>query len=263
MFSAQLNTGINCHIIQEEKSVKEISVDNLIMKDSDLFLLDQLTPEQFQEFANLIDTTNGNSLDENTSNFNYISTTNLNDNQICDNLSTCRNVPDNKQSFTSLLFSPISNNNKVSTSFEVDPFLADPSSQMKQDISSPTYITEGRYSPFSISSPASNISAEEGMPISALSEALSASHGSGGTVTIRKISRENSSKSLDISDPLAKLFESMSPPQSSQMYLNTKTSKSLDSLLDPTSVQVDLISGSGTHSDDEEITDDFNWDRLL
>ena len=102
------------------------------------------------------------------------------------------------------------------------------------------------YSPFSISSPASNVSTEDGIHVSALSEALSASHGSGGTVTIRKVPQETNHSGLlpGMTDPLAKLMDNMSPPPE---------------------IQVGLVSGSGgtPHSDDEEITNDFNWDTLL
>ncbi|XP_064119679.1 forkhead box protein J3-like [Macrobrachium nipponense] len=109
--------------------------------------------------------------------------------------------------------------------------------------------------------------------VSALSETLSvASHGSGGTVTIMRREPALPQSPQGLSEPLARLLAPLtSPPpprQSAGRYVQGDDGE-LDVALacglddDMEAIQVGLITGSGPHSDDEEITDDFNWDKLL
>ncbi|KAK4289646.1 hypothetical protein Pmani_037393 [Petrolisthes manimaculis] len=115
--------------------------------------------------------------------------------------------------------------------------------------------------------------------LSALSQTVSAvSHGSGGTVTIMRREPVISSPPQQLSEPLTRLLSPLTPPDHHQHQHQHHSSSltscgvdddGLDSVLEyglkdmRTAIQVGLITGSGPHSDDEEITDDFNWDKLL
>ncbi|XP_068241843.1 uncharacterized protein [Palaemon carinicauda] len=109
--------------------------------------------------------------------------------------------------------------------------------------------------------------------VSAMSETLSvASHGSGGTVTIMRMEPSLPQSPQGLSEPLARLLAPLtSPPPTRQSggHGMHGDDEGLDVALacdlsdEMEAIQVGLITGSGPHSDDEEITDDFNWDKLL
>ncbi|XP_050737165.1 forkhead box protein O3-like [Eriocheir sinensis] len=108
------------------------------------------------------------------------------------------------------------------------------------------------------------------LSLSAHSQTVSAaSHGSGGTVTIMK--REPSvSSPQPLSEPLSRLLAPLSPPIHACGDATAPANDDcLEGMLEHTlaqnmeAIQVGLITGSGPHSDDEEITDEFNWDKLL
>ncbi|XP_066977878.1 uncharacterized protein [Macrobrachium rosenbergii] len=109
--------------------------------------------------------------------------------------------------------------------------------------------------------------------VSALSETLSvASHGSGGTVTIMRREPALPQSPQGLSEPLVRLLAPLTsppPPRQSGGHYVQGDDGELDVALacglddDMEAIQVGLITGSGPHSDDEEITDDFNWDKLL
>ncbi|CAL4149709.1 unnamed protein product, partial [Meganyctiphanes norvegica] len=99
--------------------------------------------------------------------------------------------------------------------------------------------------------------------------ALSLSHGSGGTLTIMRRASPQPSPQQQLSEPLAKLLAPMTPLCHHPLLGGASVDTSFDGSLtqgitdDMDPIQVGLITGSGPHSDDEEITDDFNWDKLL
>lgn len=108
------------------------------------------------------------------------------------------------------------------------------------------------------------------LSLSAHSQTVSAaSHGSGGTVTIMK--REPAVTSPQpLSEPLSRLLAPLSPPIHACGDTTAPANDDcLEGMLEHTlaqgmeAIQVGLITGSGPHSDDEEITDEFNWDKLL
>ncbi|KAF2364822.1 Fork head domain [Trinorchestia longiramus] len=81
-------------------------------------------------------------------------------------------------------------------------------------------------------------------------------HGSGGTVTIIKRKPERSNQHL--SQPLVKLLSPLTPPYEDERTTDTSTKDT-----DTSNCQEGAFTGCLPPSDDEEITDDFNWDKLI
>ena len=83
-------------------------------------------------------------------------------------------------------------------------------------------------------------------------------HGSGGTVTIVKLKQSPPLSIIreQLSEPLVRLMSPLTP--------STEEEPLMDGMLRASAaIQVGQVSGSGLHSDDEEIGDDFNWDKLI
>ncbi|XP_045609640.1 LOW QUALITY PROTEIN: uncharacterized protein [Procambarus clarkii] len=248
-------------------------VDGIIMKDCDLHLLNNLTPELLREYEDLFTSTS-------VANQNMVggigfgsgvlpmtmSTTMPTLTTIHTPMHTAQSVsvdclPFPLQSASGeTLATLVADSLLVSNAVPPDDVLRSP-----QQASSPGELPlDGSFS----LSGHSDIG-ENSCSLASLSETVSAAcHGSGGTVTIMR--REPAvSSPQPLSEPLSRLLAPLTPPGHTRLGHVTNDDDGLDGALvcglaeDLEAIQVGLITGSGPHSDDEEITDDFNWDRLL
>lgn len=146
----------------------------------------------------------------------------------------------------------------------MDPLLSQQWIKMNNKIDPSSVITEEEYCPFTISKPENDLLVDDGIPISALSEELSASHGSGGIVTIRKRTTNTLSKIQRLTESFDSVFESLNYVSNIHEQCKEKTisSQSLEDLLISPSTSI----GSFDHSkmpEYEEDIDDFDWNKLL
>ncbi|XP_042891829.1 forkhead box protein K1-like [Penaeus japonicus] len=241
-------------------------VDGITMKDCDLNLLNNLTPELLREYADFL-TTTANSATPAT----YAG-------QPCAPHATPVNGAVNGLRGVALDPGPVPlppTSGETIETLVADPLLVSNAVPPDDVLRSPQQVS----SPAELSLDGSfNLGVQEecverdAPPVATISESVSAAgHGSGGTVTIMR--REPAPLSpRTLSEPLARLLAPLTPPGQSRTSLEAEGPGDDDGLEgalvqglaeDMEAIQVGLITGSGVHSDDEEITDDFNWDKLL
>lgn len=241
-------------------------VDGITMKDCDLNLLNNLTPELLREYADFLTTTANSATPASCVG------------QPCAPHATPVNGAVNGLRGVALDPGPVPlppTSGETIETLVADPLLVSNAVPPDDVLRSPQQVS----SPAELSLDGSfNLGVQEecgerdAPPVSTISESVSAAgHGSGGTVTIMR--REPAPLSpRTLSEPLARLLAPLTPPGQSRASLEAEgpaDDEGLEGALvrglaeDMEAIQVGLITGSGVHSDDEEITDDFNWDKLL
>ncbi|XP_042229673.1 fork head transcription factor 1-like [Homarus americanus] len=248
-------------------------VDGITMKDCDLHLLNNLTPELLREYTDLF--TSSSVVNQSAvGGMGFVSGT----------IPMSVPMPTVTPTFTivSTRNTPVdtgpiplqSASGETLETLVADPLLVSNAVPPDDVLRSPQQVSSPGELPLDGSFSLSGHSdvGENSTSLGALSETVSAaSHGSGGTVTIMRRERQVSSPQ-QLSEPLTCLLAPLTPPGQSRnvLYTNaTAEDDGLDGALvcglaeDMEAIQVGLITGSGPHSDDEEITDDFNWDKLL
>ncbi|KAK7085691.1 hypothetical protein SK128_028566 [Halocaridina rubra] len=275
------------------------TVDNVTMKECDN-LINNLTPELLKEYADFITSSGSNTnntggqcvgsglssapvkspsldLSEDIKPFHSIRYIQQDPNNMC----LTRSNPTDSLSQISISHTAVHNTSQQApppTSVETleniveDPLLVSNALHPEDMLRSPCQASSPRELPldgsFNLSVCGSDVGDETS--VSALSETLSVkSHGSGGTVTIMRKETQIPQSPQGLSEPLARLLAPLVSPPPSKMSLDPDIQGDdvgLDAALAcdlGDDIQVGLITGSGPHSDDEEISDDFNWDKIL
>ncbi|XP_071512504.1 uncharacterized protein [Panulirus ornatus] len=263
-----------------EPTIRDSSVDGITMKDCDLHLLNNLTPEILREYADFLTSssvTNQNAvggMNVGTGTYPMSVSMPVAAVSTATPITTPMPTPRGTLSDTAppiplqtgsgeTLETLVADSLLVTDAVPPDDVLRSP-----QQVSSPGELTlDGS---FSLSGHSDT--GENSTPLAALSQTVSAaSHGSGGTVTIMRRDPPVTSPQ-HLSEPLTRLLAPLTPPGQTRTGLEadgTGDDDGLDGALacglaeDMEAIQVGLITGSGPQSDDEEITDDFNWDKLL
>lgn len=281
-FMVEGQAGVNVPVGsgENEPVLRGSSVDGITMNDCDLRLLNNLTPEVLREYADLL--TSSSMVNQNVMNSVGLSTSTL---QLPRSMSvpptsmpshtftplTTSSAPSYEESPVNTTPLPLQASGETLESLVADPLLVsnavppDDVLRSPQQASSPGELTlDGSFS----LSGHSDLN-DSTTSLSALSQTVSAvSHGSGGTVTIMRREPVVSSPQ-QLSEPLTRLLSPLTPPERHQATIPPCNDDGLDSVLEDglkdmqTAIQVGLITGSGPHSDDEEITDEFNWEKLL
>ncbi|XP_076056494.1 uncharacterized protein LOC143034391 [Oratosquilla oratoria] len=248
-------------------ALRDPSFDGITMRDCDLNLLSNLTPDQLKEYAALLTCAAGSlTVTQATGGSSATAT-----------MTTTAPFPPPPQ-LPSHLGETLSADAFLTTDLVAPGLVMRPpssssSGSMVMSPSLPTSIPGDQEQ--------QQVQCEEiEVPVSALSQTVSAaSHGSGGTVTIMVRDTPTPqapsphTSPLPLSEPIAMLLSPLTPPLHSQGQSVKDTLQDVSSSLegairtnledDLYAIQVEQITGSGPHSDDEEITDDFNWEKLL
>ncbi|XP_053644427.1 forkhead box protein J3-like isoform X2 [Cherax quadricarinatus] len=252
-------------------------VDGITMKECDLHLLNNLTPELLKEYSDLFTSSVGSQNVVGSMGYGYgvlpvsmpMSTTMPTLTTLSTSMHTTQNV-----SVNSIPIPLQSASGETLETLVADPLLVSNAVPPDDVLRSPQQASSPGELPLDGSFSLSGHSdlGENSTSLASLSETVSAaSHGSGGTVTIMR--REPSiSSPQPLSEPLTHLLAPLTPPGHTRALHSTNPTNDDDGLEgalvcglaeNMEAIQVGLITGSGPHSDDEEITDDFNWERLL
>ena len=250
-----------------ECAPRDSSVDGITMKDCDLLLLNNLTSEQLREYAALLTPQNNTGVNLSPSVLPL---------SLPMSLSTPTSIPGplitTGTSLGEATLLPLQTSGETLETLVADSLMISNAVPPDDVLRSPQQASTPGELPldgsFSLSGHSDCGDSSASLSLSAHSQTVSAaSHGSGGTVTIMR--REVTSPQ-SLSEPLSRLLAPLSPPIHTGGATTTTTNDDcLDGMLEHTlaqnmeAIQVGLITGSGPHSDDEEITDEFNWDKLL
>lgn len=266
-----LGTGVGVGVSEGDCGPRDSSVDGITMKDCDLHLLNNLTPEVLREYAVVLtpQTYGGTNYPSSVLPLSIPASMPMSPatpipapmttTHITPNTATLLPLQTSGETLETLVADPL----MISNAVPPDDVLRSP-----QQASTPGELPlDGS---FSLSGHSDCGDSSASISLSAHSQTVSAaSHGSGGTVTIMKREPLVSSPQ-PLSEPLSRLLAPLSPPiHSCGDSIAPPNDDCLEGMLEHTlaqdmeAIQVGLITGSGPHSDDEEITDEFNWDKLL
>ncbi|XP_045124650.1 LOW QUALITY PROTEIN: forkhead box protein O3-like [Portunus trituberculatus] len=258
---------------ESECAPRDSSVDGITMKDCDLLLLSNLTPELLREYAAPLIPQNAGGANPNQSVPSVLPLSrpmpmpSSAPTAIPAPMTPTRTSPD-----VTLL--PLQTSGETLETLMADPLMISNSVPPDDVLRSPQQASTPGELPldgsFSLSGHSDCGDSSASLSLSAHSQTVSAaSHGSGGTVTIMR--REPAVASPQpLSEPLSRLLAPLSPPiHAGGEAAPPPNDDCLEGMLEHTlaqnmeAIQVGLITGSGPHSDDEEITDEFNWDKIL
>lgn len=250
---------------------RDSSVDGITMKDCDLHFLNNLTPELLREYADELTPQNygGTAYPPSLLPLSIPASMPA---SAATPISAPMTTTHTSPHATTLL--PLQTSGETLETLVADPLMISNAVPPDDVLRSPQQASTPGELPldgsFSLSGHSDCGDSSASLSLSAHSQTVSAaSHGSGGTVTIMK--REPAVTSPQpLSEPLSRLLAPLSPPiHACGDATASANDDCLEGMLEHTlaqdmeAIQVGLITGSGPHSDDEEITDEFNWDKLL
>lgn len=270
-----VGVGVGTGVGEGECGPRDSSVDGITMKDCDLRLLNNLTPELLREYADLLTPQSHGGAGHPPGGLPLslpacmpASAATPVPAPVHAPLPAARPVPHE----TTLL--PLQTSGETLETLVADPLMISNAVPPDDVLRSPQQASTPGELPldgsFSLSGHSDCGDSSASLSLSAHSQTVSAaSHGSGGTVTILRREPQVASPQ-PLSEPLSRLLAPLSPPiHAGGDAVAPSNDDCLEGMLEHTlaqdmeAIQVGLITGSGPHSDDEEITDEFNWDKLL